>query len=90
MIDDDYLGKDSMDLDEHAGLSLESGGMDIDGEQSEKSLDGRWLTNIGKVVHDLRSLGFLSMTEDAYASAIFMLLKVSMFHHFVDAIICFP
>ncbi|XP_072960553.1 anaphase-promoting complex subunit 2 isoform X2 [Typha angustifolia] len=31
--------------------------------------------NIGKVVRDLRSLGFTSMTEDAYASAIFLLLK---------------
>ncbi|RVW84122.1 Anaphase-promoting complex subunit 2 [Vitis vinifera] len=29
----------------------------------------------GKVVRDLRNLGFTSMTEDAYASAIFLLLK---------------
>ncbi|KAJ1696600.1 hypothetical protein LUZ63_005112 [Rhynchospora breviuscula] len=30
---------------------------------------------IGKVVSDLRSLGFTSMAEDAYSSAIFLLLK---------------
>lgn len=32
---------------------------------------------IGKVVSDLRSLGFTSMAEDAYSFAIFLLLKVS-------------
>ncbi|KAI4373861.1 hypothetical protein MLD38_011927 [Melastoma candidum] len=78
MMDDDCSGKDSMDLDESAVFSLESGDMDIDGEQRGKSLDGRWVTNIGKVVRDLRSLGFLSMTEDAYASAIFMLLNAKV------------
>jgi anaphase-promoting complex subunit 2 len=31
---------------------------------------------IGKVVSDLRSLGFTSMAEDAYSFAIFLLLKV--------------
>ncbi|XP_058096381.1 anaphase-promoting complex subunit 2 [Magnolia sinica] len=34
--------------------------------------------NIGKVVRDLRSLGFTSMTEDAYASAVFLLLKTKV------------
>lgn len=33
---------------------------------------------IGKVVSDLRSLGFTSMAEDAYSFAIFLLLKVSV------------
>ncbi|KAL5731192.1 hypothetical protein ACHQM5_003946 [Ranunculus cassubicifolius] len=32
--------------------------------------------NIGKVVLDLRSLGFTSITEEAYASSIFSLLKL--------------
>lgn len=40
------------------------------------------VTNIGRVVHDLRNLGFSSLTEDAYASAIFFLLKVNDFTHF--------
>ncbi|KAE8710201.1 Anaphase-promoting complex subunit 2 [Hibiscus syriacus] len=56
----------------------------IDGEWNEENerpdrdkmhLDER---NIGKVVCDLRNLGFTSMTEDAYASAIFMLLKAKV------------
>jgi anaphase-promoting complex subunit 2 len=53
--------------------------MDLD----ESCLQGKFtennnlVKNIGKVVRDLRSLGFTSMTEDAYASAIFLLLKVS-------------
>ncbi|KAJ4790565.1 Anaphase-promoting complex subunit 2 [Rhynchospora pubera] len=33
---------------------------------------------IGKVVSDLRSLGFTSMAEDAYSSAIFLLLKAKV------------
>ncbi|CAL9113857.1 unnamed protein product [Musa textilis] len=33
------------------------------------------VNNIGKVVCDLRNLGFTSMTEDAYASSILLLLK---------------
>ncbi|XP_050372701.1 anaphase-promoting complex subunit 2 isoform X2 [Argentina anserina] len=37
--------------------------------------DNKLVNNIGRVVHDLRSLGFTSMTEDAYASAIFLFLK---------------
>ncbi|KAL5973077.1 anaphase-promoting complex subunit 2 [Asimina triloba] len=39
--------------------------------------------NIGKVVLELRSLGFTSMTEDAYASAIFLLLKTKV-HYLAD------
>ncbi|GKD63678.1 hypothetical protein Tco_1305786 [Tanacetum coccineum] len=33
------------------------------------------LENIGMVIHNLINLGFTSMTEDAYASTIFLLLK---------------
>jgi len=49
-------------------------GMDIDGQEvSESSF---LVKNIGKVVGDLRCLGFTSVTEDAYSSAIIWLLKV--------------
>lgn len=34
--------------------------------------------NIGKVVRDLRCIGFTSMAENAYASAIFLLLKAKV------------
>ncbi|KAJ1271596.1 hypothetical protein BS78_06G139500 [Paspalum vaginatum] len=52
-------------------------GMDIDGpEVSESSY---LIKNIGKVVRDLRCLGFTSMTEDAYSSAIIWLLKSKVY-----------
>lgn len=55
--------------------------MDIDDNYSKKNIskDHKLVKDIGKVVRNLRSLGFMSMSEDAYASAIFVLLKVSMF-----------
>ncbi|XP_039133519.1 anaphase-promoting complex subunit 2 isoform X1 [Dioscorea cayenensis subsp. rotundata] len=51
--------------------------MDIDDNYSKKNIskDHKLVKDIGKVVRDLRSLGFMSMSEDAYASAIFVLLK---------------
>ena len=76
--DDPSRDKDDMDLDEMGKMLHRNGAMDID----EFSLQGKLtennnlVKNIGKVVRDLRSLGFTSMTEDAYASAIFLLLKV--------------
>lgn len=76
--DDDDDDKDDMDLDDKCKVSYRSGQMEID----ECYPQGRFLdnnklvNNIGKVVRDLRSLGFTSMTEDAYASAIFLFLKV--------------
>lgn len=76
--DDASQDKDDMDLDEMGKMLQRNGAMDID----EFSLQGKLtennnlVKNIGKVVRDLRSLGFTSMTEDAYASAIFLLLKV--------------
>uniref|UniRef100_A0A803R9P9 Anaphase-promoting complex subunit 2 n=2 Tax=Cannabis sativa TaxID=3483 RepID=A0A803R9P9_CANSA len=42
------------------------------------SENNKLVKNIGKVVCDLRNLGFTSMTEDAYASAIFFLLKAKV------------
>ncbi|KAK1290056.1 Anaphase-promoting complex subunit 2 [Acorus calamus] len=51
--------------------------MDIDGHYQGTTIlkNNKLVQNIGDVVRDLRSLGFTSMTEDAYASAIFLLLK---------------
>ncbi|XP_065860476.1 anaphase-promoting complex subunit 2 [Euphorbia lathyris] len=77
--DNDPQDKDDMDLDEKSKLSSKNGEMDIDecylqGKLTESML----VKNIGKVVRDLRSLGFTSMTEDAYASAIFLLLKAKV------------
>ncbi|XP_030956395.1 anaphase-promoting complex subunit 2 isoform X1 [Quercus lobata] len=78
--DDESQDKDEMDLDEKSKISYRTGEMDID----ECSHQGRFLENnklvknIGKVVRDLRSLGFTSMTEDAYSSAIFLLLKAKV------------
>eukprot|EP01018_Ginkgo_biloba_P025515 Gb_09164 [translate_table: standard] len=37
-----------------------------------------WVSKVGCVVHNLRELGFTAMTEDAYASAIFSLLKTKV------------
>lgn len=76
--ENDSQDKDDMDLDEKG--KQRTGEMDIDqsnnhGKFSEKS---KLVKHIGKVVHDLRTLGFTSMTENAYASAIFSLLKVGI------------
>ncbi|KAJ0973209.1 hypothetical protein J5N97_021168 [Dioscorea zingiberensis] len=51
--------------------------MDIDDNFLEKNIskDNNLVKDVGKVVRDLRSIGFMSMSEDAYASAIFVLLK---------------
>ncbi|XP_076900275.1 anaphase-promoting complex subunit 2-like isoform X1 [Bidens hawaiensis] len=54
--------------------------MDIDGTYDQnKTLQNKLVRNIGMVVHNLRNLGFTSMTEDAYASTIFLLLKAKVF-----------
>ncbi|XP_021910305.1 anaphase-promoting complex subunit 2 isoform X2 [Carica papaya] len=63
--ENEFYGKDDMDLDEKNKCRI--GEMDIG--------ENKLVKNIGKVVRDLRSLGFISMAEDAYASAIFLLLK---------------
>ncbi|KAL3721483.1 hypothetical protein ACJRO7_033908 [Eucalyptus globulus] len=79
MMDDgiDSPDKDDMDLDDKS-MCIKAGEMDIDeGYHQGKFLD-EVVKNIGKVVRDLRGLGFTSMTEDAYASAIFLLLKAKV------------
>lgn len=50
--------------------------MDIDSQETVISESCNLVKNIGKVVRDLRCLGFTSMTEDSYSSAIIWLLKV--------------
>lgn len=65
------LDTDGMDLDDK--LRSKNGEMDVDQGFSRHD---ELVKNIGKVVRDLRSIGFTSMAENAYASAIFLLLKV--------------
>ncbi|XP_038707885.1 anaphase-promoting complex subunit 2 [Tripterygium wilfordii] len=71
--------KDDMDIDERSKVPCRTGKMDIDecglGKFSENNA---LVKNIGKVVLNLRSLGFTSMADDAYASAIFLLLKAKV------------
>lgn len=71
-------GKGNIDLDERGSLT-KIGELDVDKRYCETNAvrTTKLVRNIGKVVRDLRSLGFTSMTEDAYASAIFLLLKAS-------------
>lgn len=71
-------GKGNIDLDERGSLT-KIGELDVDKRYCETNAvrTTKLVRNIGKVVRDLRSLGFTSMTEDAYAFAIFLLLKAS-------------
>lgn len=81
--DNELLAEDDMDLDEKSKLTFQSGDMDIDGQHHRRrfSDNNKLVKSIGIVVHDLRNLGLTSMAEDAYASAIFLLLKVSSCVH---------
>ncbi|KAL8138133.1 hypothetical protein V2J09_004134 [Rumex salicifolius] len=78
--EDDFQVKDRMDLDERYKSSSRAGDMDIDPScyQTKLSDNSILVNKIGKVVQKLRSLGFISMTEDAYASAIFQQLKAKV------------
>ncbi|XP_059648823.1 anaphase-promoting complex subunit 2 [Cornus florida] len=78
--DDESQDKDDMDIDEKGKLPYRIGEMDIDGyyRQRRFSENNKLVKSIGTVVRNLRSLGFTSMTEDAYASAIFLLLKAKV------------
>ncbi|CAN7016628.1 unnamed protein product [Brassica oleracea var. botrytis] len=70
-------------MDEDVTQELESDGMDLD-KSGEMDADEGYsrhdelVKNIGKVVRDLRSIGFTSLAENAYASAIFLLLKAKV------------
>lgn len=59
-------------------MASRAGAMEVEKvcDQSVTLKNNELIKNIGKLVRDLRSLGFTSVTEDAYASAIFSLLKV--------------
>lgn len=72
--------KDDMDLDDNYKLPNRTGDMKTVRCYTQGRLleNNNLVKNIGKVVHDLRSVGFTSMAEDAYASAIFMLLKAKV------------
>ncbi|CAN1321478.1 Anaphase-promoting complex subunit 2 [Linum perenne] len=74
---DEDSEEDEMELDEKGKPSHKIGAMDVDefSPQGKFTENNKLVKNIGKVVRRLRSLGFTSMTEDAYASAIFLLLK---------------
>lgn len=77
--DEDELGMDDkMDLDEKSKLPYKFGDMDsdINHKYAVFSENNKLVKNIGMVVRNLRNIGFTSMAEDAYASAIFFLLKV--------------
>lgn len=86
--ENEHRDRDEMDLDEKN--KYRTGEMDIDEcySQDKFSENSKLVRNIGKVVRDLRNLGFTSMTEDAYASAIFMLLKVGLL--FIIKYVCTP
>lgn len=78
--EDDFQDKDKMDLDYRYKSSYRGGDMDIDPSCYQRKLSdtSKLVNKIGKVVQELRSLGFTSMTEDAYASAIFLQLKAKV------------
>ncbi|KAH0674383.1 anaphase-promoting complex subunit 2 [Solanum tuberosum] len=76
--DEEELGMDDkMDLDEKSKLPYKCGDMDsdINHKYTVFSENNKLVKNIGMVVRNLRNIGFTSMAEDAYASAIFFLLK---------------
>ncbi|KAF2604329.1 hypothetical protein F2Q70_00027344 [Brassica cretica] len=70
-------------MDEDDTQELESDGVDLD-KSGEMDADEGYsrhdelVKNIGKVVRDLKSIGFTSLAENAYASAIFLLLKAKV------------
>ncbi|PKU60855.1 anaphase-promoting complex subunit 2 isoform X2 [Dendrobium catenatum] len=60
--------------------------MNIDGSHPESAVSKNYtlVKCIGKVVLDLRNLGFTALTEDAYASSIIQLLKAKVQNLAVD------
>ncbi|PIA32550.1 hypothetical protein AQUCO_04400028v1 [Aquilegia coerulea] len=78
--------KDGMDIDERTSFSSSVTDMDIDEIYHKRNVleNSKLMKSIGKVVRDLRSLGLASLTEDAYASSIFSLLKQTKVHALAD------
>ncbi|KAL0907306.1 hypothetical protein M5K25_021706 [Dendrobium thyrsiflorum] len=64
--------------------------MNIDGSHPESAVSKNYtlVKSIGKVVLDLRNLGFTALTEDAYASSIIQLLKAVPLQ-FLHALLCY-
>ena len=77
--ENEHKVQDDMDVDEKRQLVSRSGDMDVDGCHHQRGFSekNKLVKNIGMVVRNLRSLGLTSMVEDAYASAIYFLLKVT-------------
>ncbi|XP_060958362.1 anaphase-promoting complex subunit 2-like isoform X1 [Cannabis sativa] len=78
--DSEFQDGDGIGSHERSKVSCGAGQMEIDDSSGHGrfSENNKLVKNIGKVVCDLRNLGFTSMTEDAYASAIFFLLKAKV------------
>ncbi|XP_073303249.1 anaphase-promoting complex subunit 2 [Primulina huaijiensis] len=74
------IGDGEFKVDDGMDLDFKSGEIDSDGTHPRENILGNnnFVRNVGVVVRDLRSLGFTSMAEDAYASAIFLLLKTKV------------
>ncbi|XP_027096892.1 anaphase-promoting complex subunit 2 isoform X1 [Coffea arabica] len=78
--ENEHKVQDDMDVDEKRQLVSRSGDMDVDGCHHQRGFSekNKLVKNIGMVVRNLRSLGLTSMVEDAYASAIYFLLKAKV------------
>lgn len=77
--DDRLEAEDDMDVDEKGKLAWQCSDMDIDGFKNRRTAENNKLVaSVGTVVRDLRSLGLTSIAEDAYASAIYLLLKAKV------------
>ncbi|XP_073050122.1 anaphase-promoting complex subunit 2 [Primulina eburnea] len=74
------IGDGEFKVDDGMDMDFKSGEIDSDGTHLRENILGNnnFVRNVGMVVRDLRSLGFTSMAEDAYASAIFLLLKTKV------------
>nr|GEV01902.1 anaphase-promoting complex subunit 2 [Tanacetum cinerariifolium] len=80
--EDNYEAQDKniMVLDGKGTYLNQYGIMDTDGSYNQKkTLENKLVRNIGMVVHNIRNLIFTSMTKDAYAYAIFLLLKAKVY-----------
>lgn len=77
--DDGKEAKGIIEFDKRNELWTRTSEVDIGESEANVARNNKLVRNIGQVVHNLRSLGFMSMTEDAYASAIFSLLKAKVY-----------
>ncbi|EPS70303.1 hypothetical protein M569_04456, partial [Genlisea aurea] len=71
----------SLNTDDKMNLDFQYGKMmTVDGHHQCGVILGneKLVKNVGEVIFDLRNLGFTSLAEDAYASAMFLLLKAKV------------